>query len=150
MCTQQAFRLIVGFCCFFGLFSNAVGSGLSTASVLSGSVLYLLHDDGHQALKQVSQVSIHAIENTAHGSVIVLRTISTTGSQWLRLSVHASAHMSRRVGDILQVSATATGYVLSKAGEIIAFIPNELGKSLLHHSRHVPVNFVEGGYDEAD
>ena len=33
------------------------------------------------------------------------------------------------------VTAISTGYVLSAAGEAIAFIPNEIGASLLHNER---------------
>jgi hypothetical protein len=39
------------------------------------------------------------------------------------------------VGTALVVTTVAAGWVLSAAGEAIAFIPNELGRSLLHEER---------------
>jgi hypothetical protein len=33
------------------------------------------------------------------------------------------------------VTATAAGWLLSAAGEVIAFVPNELGKALLYNER---------------
>jgi hypothetical protein len=33
------------------------------------------------------------------------------------------------------VTAISTGYVLVMSGKALAFIPNEVGQALLHHSR---------------
>ena len=33
------------------------------------------------------------------------------------------------------VTAISTGYVLVMSGKAIAFIPNEVGQALIHHSR---------------
>ena len=39
------------------------------------------------------------------------------------------------VGTSVEVVTASTGHVLVLAGKAIAFIPNEVGKALLHHSR---------------
>jgi hypothetical protein len=36
---------------------------------------------------------------------------------------------------VLQATAVSTGHLLISAGKIIAFIPNELGKALIYHSK---------------
>jgi hypothetical protein len=33
------------------------------------------------------------------------------------------------------VTALSAGWVLSAAGQVIAFVPNEIGKALLHNER---------------
>jgi hypothetical protein len=40
------------------------------------------------------------------------------------------------VGTSIQVVAESTGTALIAAGRILAFIPNEVGRSLLFHARH--------------
>jgi hypothetical protein len=37
-------------------------------------------------------------------------------------------------GTTLDVVATASGHMLVLSGKVLAFIPNELGKALLHHA----------------
>jgi hypothetical protein len=39
------------------------------------------------------------------------------------------------VGAAVTVTAVSAGWVLSAAGQVIAFVPNELGKALLHNER---------------
>jgi hypothetical protein len=39
------------------------------------------------------------------------------------------------VGTVVTVSAISTGLMLVAAGEALAFIPNEIGKALLHHEK---------------
>ena len=47
--------------------------------------------------------------------------------------------MNRNAGALAEalvsVVAVSTGHVLVASGKAIAFIPNELGKSLLYHSK---------------
>ena len=38
-------------------------------------------------------------------------------------------------GTTLDVVATSTGHMLVFSGKVLAFIPNELGKALLHHEK---------------
>ena len=39
------------------------------------------------------------------------------------------------VGTVVAVSVIGAGVVLSAAGEVLCFIPNELGRALLHNER---------------
>ncbi len=78
---------------------------------------------------------IVAVETTARGTVWVLER----ASDGVRISVEFSGKVvtgaSTAVGTAVVVTAISTGYVLSAAGEAIAFIPNEIGASLLHNER---------------
>ena len=50
----------------------------------------------------------------------------------MKRGVAASTH---GVGTVVTCSVIGTGVVLSVAGEAIAFVPNALGKALLHNER---------------
>ncbi|MCE4555779.1 hypothetical protein [Pelomonas cellulosilytica] len=60
-------------------------------------------------------------------------------SDGARLSVKVAGKLAEGVvisaGAAVTVSVIGTGAVLSAAGEVIAFIPNEIGKALLHNER---------------
>jgi hypothetical protein len=68
--------------------------------------------------------------------IVTLRGASEAGTASVKVSQHVAATTSLAVGTAVQVTAESAGYALSIAGRIIAFIPNEIGRSLLHHSRH--------------
>lgn len=76
-----------------------------------------------------------AVESTARGTVWVLER----ASDGVRISVEFSGKVAvgaaNSVGTAVVVTAISTGYVISAAAEAIAFIPNEIGASLLHNER---------------
>jgi hypothetical protein len=76
-------------------------------------------------------LSVVAVEATSAGTVWMLERASD-GS---RASVTLAGKASVAVGTAVAVTAFSAGWVLSAAGEAIAFVPNELGKALLHNER---------------
>ena len=76
-------------------------------------------------------LTVVAVEASATGTVWVLER----ASDGARASVHLSGHALAGVGTVLVSTALATGWILSAAGEAIAFIPNELGAALLYNER---------------
>jgi hypothetical protein len=93
---------------------------MGTASVVTGNA-YLV---------------VGSIQAAGESVTVVLRSASEAGTASLRLSRDVAAGASLAVGTVVQVTAESTGYVLSVAGRVIAFIPNEIGQSLLHQSRY--------------
>lgn len=81
------------------------------------------------------QVMIASLEAVGEGVVIVLKGASEAGSASIQLSGQAAQGLSLAVGTVVSVVAVSTGHVLVASGKAIAFIPNELGKSLLYHSK---------------
>jgi len=75
------------------------------------------------------------IEKTARGTVWVLERVS----DGVRVSVEfigsAVSGVAASAGTAIAVTAISTGFVLSAASEAVAFIPNEIGTSLLHNER---------------
>ena len=76
-------------------------------------------------------LTVVAVEASATGTVWVLER----ASDGARASVHLSGHALAGVGTVLVATALSTGWVLSAAGEAVAFIPNELGNALLYNER---------------
>ena len=107
-----------------------VASVVGTASVASAAV-------GAVATVPVAlsvagaTLTVKAVEASATGTVYLLERASD-GAQ---ASVRVAGRASQGVGAVVACSVIGTGVILSAAGEVLAFIPNELGRALLHNER---------------
>lgn len=78
---------------------------------------------------------VEAVESSAEGVTYVLKNVADGASAVVKVSGKAAGAASVGVGAVVQTSATAAGVILSTAGKVLAFIPNEIGKSLMHNER---------------
>jgi len=110
----------------------AHGVGASEASSLSLSLPVAVSVAGPMLMVAGSAAfTIVAVEASATGTVWLLER----ASDGARASVRFAGHVAASVGTAVVVSVVATGWVVSAAGAAIAFIPNELGRALLHNER---------------
>ena len=78
---------------------------------------------------------VKAVEVSARGTVYVLERASDGARASIEIVGRGVAGASTVAGTLVTVSVIGAGVVLSAAGEAIAFIPNELGRALLHNER---------------
>lgn len=78
-----------------------------------------------------ASLTVRAVEASADGTTWVLER----SSDGARASVKLAGKASVAVGTSVVVTAVTAGQVLSVAGQVIAFIPNEIGAALLHNER---------------
>ena len=78
---------------------------------------------------------VKAVEVSARGTVIVLERASDGARASVELSGRAASGVVTGVGTAVAVSVISAGVLLSAAGEVLCFIPNELGRALLHNER---------------
>jgi len=76
-------------------------------------------------------LTVVAVEASADGTVWVLERASD-GAQ---ASLTLAGGLSVAAGTAVVVTAFSAGWVLSAAGQAVAFIPNEIGRALLHNER---------------
>lgn len=81
------------------------------------------------------EASVESVEVSGEAVVVVLKKAGDGSLTTLRLSGKGAGHVSLAAGTVVTVTTTASGQVFSAAGRVLAFLPNEIGKSLLHHSR---------------
>lgn len=110
--------------CALSRASNALSQAAS--SVVEGSLTTV----GASGMLVVTSVEV-----LAQGSVVVLKGVSDGISVTVQLSGQAIQGLGLASGAMVQASAVATGHILISAGKVIAFIPNELGKALIHHEK---------------
>lgn len=85
-----------------------------------------------------AMLTVVAVEASAVGTVWVLERASDGARASVRWGSQAAGAVSVAVGTGVLVTAMSTGWLLSAAGRAIAFIPNELGASLLYGERIAP------------
>ena len=78
---------------------------------------------------------VKTIELSARGAVCVLERVSDGARASVEIAGRAGANVSLAAGTVVTVSVIGAGVVLSAAGEAIAFVPNALGRALLHNER---------------
>lgn len=80
-------------------------------------------------------LTVKLVEPVAEGSRWVLERASDGAQLTLVLSGQLAAGVSVAAGTTLEVAAIGAGWVLASAGQAVAFIPNELGRALMHHEK---------------
>ena len=104
-----------------------VASVVGTASVASAAVVTV-----PVALSVTgAALTVKTVEASATGTVVLLER----ASDGARVSVAVAGRAAYAVGTVVTCSVVGTGVVLSAAGEAIAFIPNAIGRALLHNER---------------
>lgn len=108
--------------------AHGAASELSTLSALPVAVSVAVPVG---LLVSGAALTVIAVEAASDATVWVLERASDGARFSLRLSAGASV----AVGGTVVVSTIAAGWVLASAGEALCFIPNELGRALLHDER---------------
>ena len=81
--------------------------------------------------------TVVAVEAASAGTVWVLERASDGTRASVTLSGQLAGGVSVVAGTAVLVTAFIAGWVLSAAGQAIAYIPNQVGQALLHNERIV-------------
>lgn len=82
-----------------------------------------------------SQLVIKSVQVSADAVVYVLERVADGAQATVRVSVGAAGYSVRQVDTMVSVVVIATGVMLVSAGEVLAFVPNEAGRALLHSAK---------------
>jgi hypothetical protein len=78
---------------------------------------------------------VKAVEVSALGTVYLLERASDGAHVSVEVAGRGLNHASIATGALVKVSVIGSGVILSVAGQAIAFVPNALGRALLHNER---------------
>ena len=82
-----------------------------------------------------SVLTVVAVEASVDGTVYLLERTSDGVRASVNVAGRALNGASTVVGTSVAVSVIGAGIVLSAAGEVLAFIPNVIGRALLHNEK---------------
>lgn len=94
-----------------------------------------LVDGAAQLFKDAGQLSVTGVKTVGNVSVITLRGLAGGAEASVEISSKVIEGSAIGVGMVLQTTVSVAGVLLVSAGKALMFVPNEMGKSLLHHSR---------------
>lgn len=80
-------------------------------------------------------LTVVAVQASATGTVWVLERASDGARASLHFGGHAAGASLAGIGTAVLVTALSTGWLISAAGQAIAFVPNQIGASLLYNER---------------
>lgn len=116
-------------------YSNA----MSNASGLSVHGSGLVVAGSMETAAASGKLAVQAVEQTADGMIVVLKAAGESAVSAATVSVKLSQQtvsaVSLAAGTIVEVVSEAAGYALLSAGKLIAYIPNEIGRSMVHQQR---------------
>jgi hypothetical protein len=108
-----------------------VASVVGTASVAAGAMVAL-----PVALSAGGAVLVvKSVEVGVRGTLYVLERASDGARVSVEIADRGARNASLVTGTLVTTSVIGAGVVLSVAGEAIAFLPNALGRALLHNER---------------
>jgi hypothetical protein len=113
-------------CLSCGLSKASAALSIAGSTVVEGSML---------GIGASGVLVIESVRAVGNGIVIVMKGTSDAASVTVQLSGEGIRQLGLVSGAVLQATAVSTGHLLISAGKIIAFIPNELGKALIYHSK---------------
>lgn len=110
--------------------ASVVGVGAASvgASTTLVAVPVVLSVDG-------AKLVVKGVKASAKGTVLLLEEASAAGAVSVEFAAGTLSAAATSVGTTVLVSVVGAGVLLSAAGEVIAFIPNEVGKALLYNER---------------
>ena len=134
-------RLINGLLVVIGLAFGAgawaaADSQVSQGSALSAEGASALAAGSVEVIAGSPALIVLAVNGVAEGAVVVLKGASTAATVSVRVTPEIAGELSKAVGATVTVITESAGYALMYAGKMIAFIPNEGSKKLLHHAPH--------------
>ena len=134
--TSKLIRCAAAVAALCGHFATAQAHAtLSDAGLLSTLPIALSVAAPVMILSAGAMLTVVAVEATSAGTVWVLERASDGARTSVQLSGQAAGALSLAAGSVVLVTAMSTGWLLSAAGQALAFIPNQLGAALLHNER---------------
>lgn len=82
-----------------------------------------------------SVLTVVAVEASVDGTVYLLERASDGARASIKVLGRAAHGVSVVAGTVVTVSVIGAGVVLSAAGEVLAFVPNAVGRALLYNER---------------
>ena len=80
-------------------------------------------------------IVVTGVEASADGVVWFVENVADGVKGSIRFAADAVSASAMVAGTVVVVTVVATGMLLSAAGHVIAFIPNEIGRSLSYNQR---------------
>lgn len=111
-----------------------LSKAVSTASVLSGAAGLVVVGSTHM-IATASELTVVSVRAVGDSTQIVLRGIGNSVETTVEVSALVARDLSLAAGTVLSVVVESVGVALVAGGKVVAFLPNEVGRALIHQAR---------------
>jgi hypothetical protein len=111
----------------------AQSTGASQASAISVAPSVELASIALEALPAGSKLVVRSVEVVGESVLITVASVAEGTSFVVELSVKAAGRLVLATGTVVSMAVVSGGYLLSVAGEVLAFIPDAATRALMHH-----------------
>ena len=87
------------------------------------------------ALSTAGQWVVKSVQASGNAIVYVIERVGDGTRLSLQVAQGAVGASAKAVGTVMSFTVVASGVLLLAAGEVLAFLPNELGRALLHNEK---------------
>jgi hypothetical protein len=108
--------------------------GLSNASAASLAASGFVVAGSSELIQTSANLTVTALQIAGETVVIVMRGAAESVTVSVRTSATIARDASVAVGSAVRVVAESVGYALYVGARLIAFVPNEIGRALIHHA----------------
>lgn len=114
--------------------STRGSQNLSNASAASIAASGFVVAGSSELIQTSANLTVSAIEAAGESVVIVMRGASEAVTVSVRTSAVVAREASVAVGSAVRVVAESVGHALYVGAKLVAFVPNEIGRALIHHA----------------
>ena len=82
-----------------------------------------------------SQLVVKSVQVSGDAVVYLLERVADGAQASVRVSLNAGSYSIRQVDTAVSVVVISAGVMLVATGEVLAFIPNQMGQALLHSTK---------------
>jgi hypothetical protein len=127
--------LVASMCALTPAYAATDPSGASEASALSALPVAMSASAVGLVLSGTAALTVISVEASADGVVWIVERASDGVRGTVRFTRELAGALSIAAGEMITVVAMGTGWLLCSAGKAIAFVPNEIGSTLLYSQR---------------
>jgi len=127
-----AFALVLGLSAASSLGAQSTASEISEESLVPVAISVALPV---VLVRGAGSLVVTGVQASADGVVWFVENVADGVKGSIRFAADAVSATAMVAGTVVVVTVVATGMLLSAAGHVIAFIPNEIGRGLSYNQR---------------
>ncbi len=113
--------------------ASAQHSDLSQVSMVSVAPSLIAAELAHAGLEAGTHLVVRGVQIVGKVARVTIEAVGTGASATFEIAAHLLRDGAIAVGTAVVTTATTGGYVLSAAGRMVAFVPDEVAREMIHH-----------------
>ena len=111
----------------------AQSDAASQVSAVSAEPASVAVEAAFEAIPEGTRWIVKGVANSATGASVVIEASGHAAVVSVGVSLEVAGELAHATGKSVDVVATSTGHVIRLGSETIAYVPNALGREMLHH-----------------